>query len=427
MATISPIRGKQFHYKVFDNGDFVANWCKEVVNQPSFSIELNGWHSELKISLARNPENFGENYDVKIGNEIFLYVSKGDEKSGEKLVYHGIIYGYTPFFSKGDERVEVSVMPYAIKLSNEIIKDSSGNTTIDFFSVSPKVMITTLLGYQGDFDFDDNSIKETNTKSSYTFNFISYKEALEKIIQLSPFYWAYYIDENDRFYFFKKDINSIDHFLYLGKEITDIKLEKNSNNIINRVYFVGGGTPPLYYKYENTGSILKYGIREIKLTDGRVTTNSTASYMANKKLNESNFLQYSIKIKVCDKDLFGLTGYHIEDIKIGDIIQIPLTNSETETYYWDIDNWDEAYWDNIITNIETKKPLWDEAEWDIDDWDYNENYIINQPLQVKKIKYNFDNIEIEVGNVMKDVSHRIEDLKRNQDEIYAKDLASSPS
>lgn len=430
-------KGKRFYYKVY-NSDGTLNtiWHNEVMNEPQFEWNINSGHGTLKIDLARENTNFGEGDDVKINNEVYLFVASGNEEmvlrqtsysetlwdafywnldnwdyeaaasdiiSGGKMIYHGIIRSYIPFTSGDKEYVTVNLVPYAIKLGDKIMQDDDGNTTEAFNSYDPSDILKCLIDYQGgDFSYY-GIVDDTGTTVSYTFKFVSYKEAIDKVIELCPSYWYYYIDGEDNIYLKQSDFNTIDHSLYVGKEVSDIEATKDTESMVNVVYFLGGGDTPLYKKYENDSSINAWGRREIKKKDTRVTLESTASIMADKILNEKAMPLNEMKITIISDSIDTTRGYNLESICPGDIIQV---------------NHPE---------ISSEQTLWDAFFWDEDNWDYDILYSLGQPMQVQKINYKYNELDISLSSTTKDVVHRIEDLNRNKDETDSENIPDSPT
>lgn len=433
-------KGKRFYYKVYNgsDGSFNTVWHNEVMNKPSFDYNINGGHGELIIDLARKSSDFGEEDDVAIGNEVDLIVAFGDEememsvesvdntkwdkfdwtdgfwdykdvqptfKEGGDKIYHGIIRSYEPFIGGDKEFVRIHLSPYIVKLGDEILKtEVDGDTTIAFASEDPTTILTDIIDYQGnDFDYSWDTVNNTGTTVSYTFKFVTYREAIDKVIQLCPPFWYWYVDANDSIWLEKTDYDTVDHELWVGKEITKISATKRTEDLVNAVYFLGGGDPPLYNKYEISASIDKWGRREKKMKDSRVTIGATAQTMADRELNENSYPINMMTIEVVSNAIDTTRGYEIESIKPGDVLQVQHPEMTTETTQWNLFNWDEDF------------------------WDYNLLYSLGQPMQVLNLKYDYDTATIQLSSQIKDVVKRIEDINRNKDETDSDNIPTAPS
>lgn len=397
---------KQFFHKIYNGATYVATLDPRIViNVPSFSWEINGGMGEMNIDLALSLKEFGEDYEgdsIVFGYIIKTYVQGENETAGTQL-YNGLITNYEPMADDtGKEFVRVRVVSQATTLSNQLLKSGS-NTEVTYSSQDPSVILQDIIDkYAGAIDYTASSIEATGTTVSYVFTFVTYYEALKKVLELCPSWWYWYIDASNTIYL-SSNHTDVDHKLYLGQEISNIKATKSVDELKNVIYFKGGGSPPLYKKYTRTSSVTAFGTREHRISDERVTVAATAETIATKHLDEHDHPVSIITAKVIDDSLDTTRGYNIESIKPGDVIQV------------------------LHPNYESKLSLWDVMQWDMDFWNFDIRYSIGIPVQVKKIDYQFDYVILELNAQADDIAFRIQDVNRNLDIVRSEGIPSAPS
>lgn len=107
---------KKYIYKVYDgSGNYIETW-DDVVSEISMTQEINSPASEITIKLARDPQNFGEEEDVKFNNIVKVYVD--DSESDNELFFQGYIVDYTPKY--GSDYVELVVFSFGAELDSFI-------------------------------------------------------------------------------------------------------------------------------------------------------------------------------------------------------------------------------------------------------------------------------------------------------------------
>lgn len=386
---------KKYVYKIFDSaGNYLLTWS-DVINDPVFSEVINGGADVMTIQLARSANAFGEGDDVTFNNGVEVWCSDVDALAGT-LVFSGYISQYTPTLKGQEQYLEVEVYSRFAELNRIMYENSgTGSTEIVHAAVSPLVIFEDIFdkftAAGGIPDYSGSSVDDPGTVVTYTFNTNTCKEAIDKVMELSPYGWYYRINPDNTVEYHESDIINIDHTFTIGKDVMMIQPNKRIQSIVNVLYFVGGdpGTGKLYKKYTRPASITAYGTYLKKYVDGRVTNEATADIIAGRILDAFEAPEVRTKITIVDNngsaDGFG---YDIESIKVGQTARVL----------------------GFTTNVFT---LWDEAEWDIDVWDYSITDITAIPQQIQKITYNATNIEIELSNRLPDIAKRIEDINRN--------------
>ncbi len=401
---------KFFVYKIYDpDGVFITTWSDDVLSTPRFSTAINSFPGELRVVLGREFESFGEGDDVANNNRVDVYVFDSDSPGVGVLLYRGFISSYAPELRSGREFVTVTVLPYGSLAAKTMLREASGATTVPFLSQDPsdifRGIVTRASSDEVQIHYTDDSIDETLTTVSYTFVTNTVKEALDKAIELAPDGWYWRIDP-DGLLTFKRKPDDVTHDLLIGQHIDTMLPEKRIENVINRVYFTGGGDPPLYRVYSRAGSINTYGLRVAKVVDQRVTQAATAEIISSRLLDESESPEVRTRLVIVDNN--GRTddqGYDIESIEVGNTVRIKNLQFGTKSF-----------------------SVWDAAVWDTDVWDQTLASIAGSALVVVKKTYSDgETLEIETSSRFPVVSKRIEDINRNLQDSQTVNNPDTPS
>ncbi|MFA5014023.1 MAG: hypothetical protein WC549_00585 [Actinomycetota bacterium] len=400
---------KFFDYKVYDGQTYKTTWSSEVVSLPSFRTVINGGPGELIVKLKRNFDDFGEDVDVKLGNRVDAWVYDRDTPNG-LLLFRGFISGYRPVLDGNTEYVEITVLSYIYELSNYILRDGSGNTKIVYNSQDPTDILKDILDkYRtdgGTLNYTATSIDSTGTTVSYTFQTNTIKEAIDKVIELAPYGWYWYVDPNGIVYF-KTRPAVAEHIFYIGKEIAKMETWRRTEDLINEVYFTGFTTASgtgLYRHYSNTGSINSYNRHAYSYVDHRVSLTDTADTMANRLINDKKDPEIRTLITILDNNGEQQhKGYNIEAVQVGDMMKVGNIKQNTKTY-----------------------SRWDQMQWDVDVWDQTLASAAADVIQIMAYQYSADSISIEASSRQPQISKRIEDINRNMVQNETVDNPTAP-
>lgn len=396
---------KTFFHKVYDNaGNYLTTWAKDVINKPEFNWKMNGGMGEMVIKLKRELKDYEEGTNIAVGNIVKTYVQDGDREIGTKI-WEGILNRYEPtVLSDGSQGVLIRCVSHTITQQYRIVRDSQNNTTAAYASTDPTNIFKSLINSK----WNNGTLKVgtmnlTGTTVSYTFRGDTFMNAYDIIVKLSPQYWYWYLDAENFIHFKEADFNEVNHKLVLGKHIIRMNVTKSIENMVNRVLFMGGGSPPLYRKYERTGSQTEWGLRELFIKDERVTVAATAQLIAESHMDIYDHPISIIEIEVLDNNIDPINGYDLERLKPGDIVQIL---------------------DPMQENFAT---LWDIFDWDINYWDFDVTKSIGQPQQIKEIRYGFNTATLFLSEKAISLEKRMEDINRNLETTAKLNLPSQPS
>lgn len=400
---------KSYYYKVYSDDLFRTVWSKEVISDPSFRQVINGAEGEVNIKLARDFDNYGNGTDIILNNRVELWCSDTDSPSGV-LIFTGFIYSFSPVYDKDNQYLKVTIRGYGSTLSDMILRDASDNTTLAYNSYDPSNILKDVIDkfhtYEGSpIGYTSDSIDLTGTTVSYTFNTNTYREAVNKCVELAPQGWYWTISSSGIVYFKCKSETPLHNFA-LNKHLDSLYPEYTLENVKNEVYVIGaesGGTN-LFIRKRNVDSVAAYGRRVEKISDSRVSVSATAITMANKILNEKAEPLRRTQMKIIDNNGRVGKGYDIESVRVGDTLQV-----------------------YAITTGSLEPNLWDNVFWDVDVWDNVMSSELTDNMQIVDISYTPDYIDIVATNRLPEISKRIEDINRNLESNIFADNPSAPS
>lgn len=165
-----------------------------------------------------------------------------------------------------------------------------------------------------------DSIATTGTQVSYTFRNNTYKEVLDKVLELMPSDWYYRVGLGDNTVYFRERSNTPQHIFYLGKHIKSLDLKGSIMDVTNHVLFTGGGDPALYIEEKQEPAARTRRGLEV-LSDSRVTQAASARIIAQGKIDAGNKMQNRSTIEILAKQ------YNIEEIQVGHVIGFRNFNS----------------------------------------------------------------------------------------------------
>ncbi len=431
------IERKKYIYKIYDNDGKLLETLDDVINEPTWSQEKNSTGSSITIELARNSKFFSTKYgtladedsDNILDEEGYSFTTTGEtfDKVGKNsailtnnrldvIVFYGeteplldssslpildsnsvallgtlqspngsrIFSGFIEEIEQGygdDEITTLQVTSYGFDLDQYVLTSGAGKTTVTYNSQDPSDIMKAVLDLfntQGGDDvfinYSADSIEDTGTVVSYTFQANTYMEAVKKIVELCPANWYFYIGLGDNTLYLKNRSTTPHHIFYLGKHIKSLKLREYIGDIVNDVYFVGGGTPPLYKRYTETPAI--YTRRGLKIVnDSRVTVAASAKIISDTEIANKKNKAYRSTLEIIEK------VYDIESINVGDIVGFRNFNNEIDEL----------------------------------------------TMQVVGLTYTPDVVTLQLDTLIDTTNKRLEDIKRNLDVQSRQDIGDAPA
>lgn len=390
---------KTFMYKVYTKaGVYITTW-NDVVSDFAITEQLNTSGSEVTIDLARQADDFGEGEDVDYRNIVKVYVIDQEAPNG-LLKFTGFISRYNAHYNS--DTVQVTLLGFGADFHDYIMEDT-GATTVVKNSKDPSTMIEEILtdftARGGTVTYTGPSIDSTATTASYTFQTNIVMEGIDKALQLAPANWYYYIDQANNVLHFHLLSNTPVHTFAIGRDIKSLSIQKNIEDVVNVVYFSGGGDPALYKKYTDSASVTAYGQRAVRYKDSRVTLTATADLLATSTLKGSP--EILVEVEIIDSNL-NSKGYDLETIKLGDMVKIGSSGIGPSSLY-------------------------DVGIYDTSPFDYDLGNLSSIVFQITNLSYTGDIVKLSLSTTPPDITKRIEDIKRNLVDLQNDNNPSTPS
>jgi hypothetical protein len=312
-------------------GEFIKLW--EAAKFVTFSKELNGGLGECILELGV-PFNY-TGIELREGNEVVISVTDGD--AANLTIYSGYISSFSPWAKGKKEGITVSVLGYYTKLATDILKNGTQSTLY----TEPTLGLTTVSGDMDQADvglimravvdryraetanpriiYAPGDIPTAGEVAEYLFELKTYREAIDKILDMSPEDMFWYVDEYGIFKF-KTQPADPTHTFILGKHFSEIAIQRSMEKIRNVLIFWNGenGVGQIFQSYEDAASIAQYGRRTEKKFDWVVSDQDTADAIGARFL--ARFKDPSVKVicEIVDNNENGNVGYDIESIHPGD-------------------------------------------------------------------------------------------------------------
>lgn len=193
-----------------------------------------------------------------------------------------------------------------------------GATTRTFNSVPPENIAKLIIDFArtrgARVNYSADSIDVSNTLVSLTIKGNTIAEALDAVLKVCPADWYMYYDFGDNIFHLHARPETKEHTYYKGKDTVKLKVKRSILNLVNDVYFTGGGSPtPLYIRKTDQSKINDWRRGLAKLSDNRVTVQATAEILAQALIDQKSDPIYSGTLRVLEVD------FPIEEVNIGEI------------------------------------------------------------------------------------------------------------
>lgn len=311
---------KKFSVKVYTfSGIFIDTLDPNIIiDKPRFSSRINAGFGECSFTLRVPFENFDEGGVISFMNIFKIYVFDAENTKG-RLVYTGFLSSYKPFLKSSSQGVEIillgmiSLLTFAYyKNGASYIVDQNGKdpsfimkSIIDHFNT---IYPAGLLGYNS----GATTVDSVGVNVSYKFEEDKWLDALQNAFGTVNPGWWWNVDKQGQLYL-KQKPSIATHSFTIGKDIEEIEVDKNAEDIANKVFieyfssatFTGSDAP----------SIAKYGTRELLVSDERVKDLTTATQRVNKEIADNKENKIKTKLTINSE-------YDIESIKVGDTCKI---------------------------------------------------------------------------------------------------------
>lgn len=431
------IQGKRFLYKVYDeDGTYIETWGKEVIDELNYTHEINMVGSTITVQLARNSDsiststeplltedgeplltednqpieavtvtrnNIGAGTSVDYNNRVDIWAYYGSTEplytesmeeilteDGEPIlvdlgapngrkIFSGFISEINSRYGNTDTTI-VQLTSYGWDLDQYILTTNDNKTTRTFNSTDPSVIIKTSLDRfnavadDSHIVYESGSIPNTSTSVSYTFKVNTYKEVMDKTLELMPSDWFYRVDLGTGLVTYNERRQQPHHRFLLGKHIKALDLKGSTMDTVNHVLFTGGGEPALFIEEKENPANRTRRRLEV-MSDNRVTLSASAKTIAEGKVEDNNKIQYRTTIEVLSD------VYDIESISVGETVGFRNFG----------------------------------------------NYIDSLTMQVVGLSYNPDFVQLQLETKPPTINKRLEDIRRNLQVTENQNVPDAPS
>lgn len=292
-----------------------VNFSSGFIGSTLVAVDTGGATAEVQFSFA-NPLKViaGTVYYFNVvpnsGNTIAVYYQSTSVYAG------GSYYSSTYTGTGSPTYAATSTKDLYFKTSS-----SNGSTSATFTAADPttgmlKPIIDDYVRRGGRINYNSTSIDATGLSLTYPFNTQTVYEGLNKILELSPNGFYYYIDLGTNTLYFKQTSSTADVILQRGVHISTLELSATIENVENQVYVIGGqptGTTNLFKLYSDSASITRFGPRLVRKTDGRVTDSDTADAVGGTELAGKKDENYQTTVTVTDKQI-DISALHVGQV-----------------------------------------------------------------------------------------------------------------
>ena len=185
---------------------------------------------------------------------------------------------------------------------------SANSTAKTFTSTDPSTMLTSLMNSYiaagGDVSIG-SGFSATGVSATYTFNLNTLAEVIQKVYELGPASWYWYVDPASNTLYYKATGTTADHTMVKGKHITELSIEATKEDIANVVYFTGGESAVagqnVYVNVNDTTSLVNNRRGLARISDPKVkgaTGAATGTIIANNYINGHNAQTYITEITI---------------------------------------------------------------------------------------------------------------------------------
>lgn len=395
------VRQKRFFIKIYD----LRDRRKAIITDFQFGgydWSINGGLGELLIRLPREIDDFGESNQIDFFYRLELYVTDLDTTAVGKRIYQGYIVSYDLISDRDSEYVEVKCLGYQALLEKIILKDGT-TTTVSYSGQDLSYILKDAIEKANStVTTSSTSIENTGQSPSYTFRTNTVMEVIDKVIDLAPDGYFWYVDADSILHFKKAKFDKPDIQIKFRRDIMSLQVSKSANDMYNASYFIGGGSPNLFQKMTRTSSQDTFGILEGRHSDERVTLSDTADRIQTVFLDKQDHPKVTVKLTISDNHLRKLTGIDLEALRPGMVM--------------------------VLRNlVDPRDTLWDVATWDVDYWDFDVVGAVANPLVITRIQYRIDQATIEMGSFMDTFYRQYVSLEDKVSTVQYQNLPSAPS
>lgn len=154
-------------------------------------------------------------------------------------------------------------------------------------------------------NYSSSSVDATGLSLTATFNTETIFDAMRKVLSLAPNGFYFYVDLGTDIIYFKNTLSTSTYKLIKGRHLNKINLIMSIENVKNDLLFSGAETAGtnLYTEYEDRTSQSNYGIRLERKSDNRVSIQASADAIGDSFIDENANEYYETTVTVLDRTM----------------------------------------------------------------------------------------------------------------------------
>jgi len=190
----------------------------------------------------------------------------------------------------------------------------------------------------GILNYSSSSVDATGLSLTATFNTETIFDSMRKVLSLCPNGFYFYCDLGSDIIYFKNTLTTATHKLIKGRHLNKINFVMSIENVKNDLLFSGAEAAGvnLYTEYEDQVSQSNYGKRLERKSDNRVSIQATADAIGDSFIDENANEYYETTVTVLDRtmditllkpgDTVGLRGFgNFIDRQLMQIVRVEYT------------------------------------------------------------------------------------------------------
>ena len=333
---------KQIIYKLYDRDNDFIRVLDNVEENLSIEKGVGEGSGPLSLNLQEKIDALPD--DIQINNKIKIFI-QNKWNDNPRLAYYGYITGVEPNFEQGDERVNITCLGAPSKLQNDFLR-MGNDLAYEIMSKQVDLHVKDIITHYRDvinsnhgsyarsmiddpnnYWDDTNYIEDTSEFGNIPYRYFrkKHKEAINDIFKFLPKndeqdnYWYWYLNDEGRI-ILKSLSTEPDHTLYLSKHIETSNINKNIEEVQNRIYFWnerGDFADEMVRKvFQDDESVDKYDVIAGELTDTDVTTQTQGQLLGDAHLQDHKDKDYAVEMVVNEAE------YDILSFNLGDVIRV---------------------------------------------------------------------------------------------------------
>lgn len=252
--------------------------------------------------------------------EYIVVISSQTSKSGGSSTYPANFYkttsgvaGGTLYYRGGAD------IPNWTDSGNDLwfeIYTLGGATTRTFNSQDPGAILRQIADFAAlrgaRVKWDASTIELTGTTVSLTLKTNTISEAIAAVLKTCPADWYYYYDYGTNMLHLHPRPTEPAHYYTKGRDVVKLKIKRTIEQLKNDVYFSGGGS--LMIRKIDQTRINAWRRALVKESDSRVTVQSTAEI-----LSEAIVDQWGEPLYSGEQTIVRVQDFRIEDVTVGEL------------------------------------------------------------------------------------------------------------